>query len=179
MTNLKKVLWTISLILPIAIWLLVYQALFTSDLLVETVTFIMGAILLSFVTVGALLLLRRVDRETFKKAKLMKIFIIVFGTPITFLLPWAYVTFIALSYKWTQDISTKDGSYRLSKYQNFFTSKYIYHENNSDTLVVTVGRDSNVRSLMKLKNGEEVMTNSESIPNWQDLMDRGLFRYDK
>jgi hypothetical protein len=179
MTNLKKVIWTISLILPIGIWLLLYQALFASDLFVETVTFIMGSILLSFVTVGALLFLRRVDRETFKKAKLMKAFIIVFGTPITFVLPWVYITFIALSYKWTQTSSTKDGSYSLSKYQNFFTSKYIYHENNSDTLVVRVGRDNNVQSVKKLKNGEEVMTNCKSIPNWQDLIDRRLFRYDK
>jgi hypothetical protein len=179
MTNIKKILWTISLILPIAIWLLAYQALFASDLFIETVTFMMGAILLSLVTVGLLLLLRRVDRETFKRAKMMKTFIIVFGTPITFFLPWVYVTFIALSYKWTQDHSTKDRSYSLSKYQNFFTSKYIYHENDSDTLVVTVGRDNNVESLMKLKDGKEVVTNSESIPNWQDLVDRGLFRYDK
>jgi hypothetical protein len=159
MTNLKKVIWTISSILPLAIWFLLYNAWLGGDLFVETVTFTIASILLSLVTVGALLFLRHADRETFRKAKLMKAFIIVFGTPITFLFVWAYVTFIALSYRWTQDISTKDGSYRLSTYQNFFQSKYIYHESNSDTLVVTVSRDNHVQSVKKLKNGQEVMTN--------------------
>jgi amino acid transporter len=179
MNFIKNIIWFIATILPLTIWFLLYKA-YNSDY-DDNVTFLIQSILLSFLTIVILVFLYRIDRERFKKLKWLNTYIIMLGSPLTYFFAWAYMTFIPMSWQWTQDISKKDEKYSLSKYQNFFKTKYVYHDGqfNSDTLIITVTRNDNVQSILILKDGQEMETSIDKLQNRDKLSKLGLFKYDK
>ena len=179
MNVFKKIVWIIVALLPFAIWLLLYKA-YNSDY-DDNVTFFIQSILLSFLTVALLVFIRLKDRQNIKKLRWLNIFVILFGSPLTFVFAWAYVYFVSMSWEWTQDISTKEEKYRLTKYRNFFKTRYVYYDalTNADTLLITVTRNDNVQSVKTLKDGHEINTAIEQLPNKDKLSKLGLFKYDK
>ena len=179
MTVFKKLSWTIVALLPFVIWFLLYKA-YNSEY-DDNITFFIQAVLLSFLTVALLFFLRFKDEERFKRAKWLNVFVIVFGSPVTFVLAWGYIYFFSMSLEWTQDISDKEEKYSLSKYQSFFKTKYVYYDAqvNSGTLVITVSRNNEVQSVQAIKNGHEIETELEKLPNREKLLKLGLLRYNK
>lgn len=89
--------------------------------------------------------------------------------------------FIPMSWQWTQDISKKEEKYSLSKYQNFFKTRYVYYDAQAkaDTLMITVTRNDNIQSVKTIKGGQEIEVAIETLPNKDKLAKLGLFKYDK
>lgn len=179
MTVVKKIVWVVVSLLPFTIWFLLYKA-YNSDY-DDNVGFLIQSILLSILTLALFLFLWRKDRDTFRKAKWLNAFIILFGSPLTFVFVWAYMFFIPMSWQWTQDISKKEEKYTLSKYQNFFKTRYVYYDaqTKADTLIITVTRNDKIQSVKTIKDGQEIETAIENLPNKERLAKLGLFKYDK
>lgn len=179
MTIFKKLIWIILALLPFGVWFLLYKA-YNSEY-DDNITFFIQSVLLSFLTLALLLFLRLKDRQNFKSLKSLNTFIILFGSPLTFVFAWAYVYFFSMSWEWSQDISTKEEKYSLTKYQNFFKTRYVYYDAlaSADTLIITVTRNDNVQSVKTIKNGHEIDTDIEHLPNKDKLSKLGLFKYDK
>jgi hypothetical protein len=179
MTIFKKLIWTIVALLPFGVWFSLYKA-YNSEY-DDNITFFIQSVFLSFLALALLLFLRFKDRQNTKTFKWLKAFIILFGSPLTFAFAWAYVYFISMSWEWTQDISTKEKKFSLSKYQNFFKTRYVYYDalTNADTLLITVTRNDNVQSVKTIKAGHETDVDFEHLPNKDKLSKLGLFKYDK
>ena len=158
MNVFKKIIWIIVALLPFVIWFLLYKV-YNSEY-DDNITFFIQSVLLSLLTVILLVFLRLKDPENFKKFKWLNAFVMLFGSPLSYIFAWAYMYFISMSWEWTQDISTKEEKYSLSKYQNFFKTRYVYYDalTNADTLLITVTRNDNVQSVKTLKDGHEIDT---------------------
>jgi hypothetical protein len=179
MTIFKRLIWIIVALLPFGVWFLLYKA-YNSEY-DDNITFFIQSVLLSFLTVALWFFLRVKDQQHIKKLKWLNPFVILFGSPLTFVFAWAYVYFFSLSFEWTQDISKKEEKYSLSKYQNFFKTRYVYYDalTNADTLLIMVTRNNNVLSIKTIKDGHEIDTDIENLPNKEKLSKLGLFKYDK
>jgi len=177
MNVFKKIIWIIVALLPFTIWFFLYKA-YNSEY-DDNITFFIQSVLLSVLTVALLVFLRLKDRQSIKKLKWLNTSVILFGSPLTFVFAWAYVYFISMSWEWwTQDISTKEEKYSLSKYQNFFKTRYVYYDalTNAVTFLITVTRNDNLQSIETIKDGHEIDTDIEQLPNKDKLSKLGPFQ---
>ena len=177
MNILKKIAWVSSIIIPIAFCFFLYKT-YNGDY-DSNFTFLIPSILLSFLTIAVLVFLNRVDKERFKKNKWIKAYVVLFGMPMIYVTAWTFMTFTPLLWKGTKSIYKKEGKFTLSKYQNFFKTRYIYHDaqSNSDTIIITVTRTNNVQSIKTLKAGQQIATDIDKLPNRDKLAEMGLFNY--
>src|SRR5690349_8659553 len=126
MIIIKRITWIVVALLPFMIWFLLFKA-YNSDY-DDNITFFIQSVLLSFLTVALLVFLRLKDAQNFGKVKWLNVFVVLFGSPLTFVLAWAYIYFFSMSFQWAQAVSNKDEKYSLSKYQSFFKTKYMYYD---------------------------------------------------
>lgn len=178
MRTLKIIGWTFLLLAPFIIWTLLYRAYYAEyD---ENYNYLIDAFLISSLVLLLFFVLKRFDKEGYNKLKWRHLFTILFGTPLTFIFVWIFISYISMNFKWMQSHSTIEKNYSLTKYQNFFKSEYVYvdRERNSDTLTIVVNRNNKIISIKKNNGKAEIELNVNDLPNKEQIIKLGLFRYD-
>jgi hypothetical protein len=179
MRTLKNIGWIFLLLAPFIIWIFLYCAYYAEyD---KNYSYLIEAFLISLLVLLLFFILKRFDKEGYTKFKWRHLFTILFGSPLTFLFIWVFISYISMNFKWMEYNSTTDEKYSLTKYQNLFKSEYVYvdEERNSDTLTIVVSRNNKIISIKKNNGKIEVELNVNDLPNKEQISKLGLFRYDK
>jgi len=171
----RKVLWILMTLFPIAVCCLLYAA-YASELMVDFFAFAAYSLAASTVCITLLLILRRIDASVYKRKKWARIWVIFFGTPVIHALTWLYFTLFVMSFQWSQSIV---GDYNITKYQNLLSAKFYYcdEKGKNDTLVITVNRYDKIKSVAKINLGEEISISEKNIDSNKALLKLNILKY--
>ena len=171
----RRTLWLLMTLLPLGVCYLLYAA-YTSGLMVNFIAYMAYSLVVSIVCIVLLVFLKRIDPVKYKRKKWVRVWILSCGTPIIHVLTWLYFTLFVLSFQWSQTIV---GDYTLTKYQNFFRAKFYYfnEKGGSDTIVITVNRESKIKSVVKVKLGKESYISEQIIDSTKELSKLNILKY--
>lgn len=151
---LLKISWFLIFVSTFVFWYFIYESSVSEyD---TNFVYLIFAIICSVFTLCVWICTVYKDNSKTKIKRLLKLFVLFFGTPITLFFLWIYFSFFYMK------LICLTGSYKyeMKKFQNYFKARnelVIKEENfKSDTLVSIILRDNSIDKIYRICNGKAI-----------------------